>query len=295
MKANNRRIYAKIGEIGLLETLLGLIVKYEWNNMIHNQVEKVLTLILDGTSDELKASLFENAHLLEFIAQACEVPDFKMLNPKERMVRKGYLGQLIRLATKIQESKDPIIMKYCESSDAWKEFLEREFKEATERNKINFGGRDPRIPIEEPEQDVHLDLPDFMQKFNKYFKVSDASNDKQDDNEDNDDNEDKGDDINDRYDENNDPFSTKELVTEENSSPVKGRSSFGHIIHKADDDMTVMDEEKVIDYSQPVRIIEMEQRSDDEDRSEYYDNNYLGSKTSYTRSDVDELLKEFES
>jgi hypothetical protein len=295
MKANNRKIYTKIAEIGLLETLLGLIVKYEWNNMIHNQVEKVLTLILDGTCDELKSNLFENAHLLEFIAQACEEPDFKMINPKERRVRKGYLGQLIRLASKIEESKDPIIMKYVETSEAWKDFLDKEYKDATERNKINFGGRDPRIPIEEPEQDVHLDLPDFMQKFNKFFKVSDASHDKQDDNEEPEDAEDKGDDMNDRYDENNDPFTTKELVMEENSSPVKGRSSFGHIIHKPDDDMTVLDEEKVIDYSQPVRIIEMEQRTDDEERSEYYDNNYFPGKTSYSGSNVDELLKEFDS
>lgn len=68
MKANNKKIYQKIADIGLLETLLvlasfifwlpqGLVVKYEWNNMIHNQVEKVMTLILDGTSDELKVNV----------------------------------------------------------------------------------------------------------------------------------------------------------------------------------------------------------------------------------------------
>lgn len=302
MKANNRKIYAKIAEIGLLETLLGLIVKYEWNNMIHNQVEKVLTLILDGASEELKVNLFEKAHLLEVIAQACEEPDFTMLNPKERKVRRGYLGQLIRLSAKITESKDPTVLKYTESSEAWKDYLEKEYKEATERNKVNFGGRDPRLPPEEvPEPDVHLDLPDFMQKFNKYFKASDASQDKNDDNDDNDLEEDKGDDMNDREDDNEndendngDPFSTKELSTEQSSSPVKGRSSFGHIIHKADDDMTVFVEEKeVIDYSQPVRVIELE-TSTGEEKSEFYDNHYFGGKNTYAGSNVDDLLREFE-
>lgn len=109
MKSNNRSIYQKIADCGLIKTLVGLIKKYEWNNMIHNQVEKVITLIIDSNNDDLKVALFEKAQLLQFIADACSETEFTMGNSKQRKIRKGYLGQLIRISNKILEVKDPYV------------------------------------------------------------------------------------------------------------------------------------------------------------------------------------------
>ena len=42
--------------------------KYEWNNMLHNQVEKIIGIILDSNYDELKRTVtlnsFEDGFLL---------------------------------------------------------------------------------------------------------------------------------------------------------------------------------------------------------------------------------------
>jgi hypothetical protein len=58
--------------------------------MIHNQVEKVITLIIDSNSEDLKVAvsykiiilnpfqLFEKAKLLEFIADACADTEYTM-------------------------------------------------------------------------------------------------------------------------------------------------------------------------------------------------------------------------
>ena len=54
MKSNNKKIFEKIISTNFAKTLMELFVKYEWNNMLHNQVEKVFNLIIDGNSDDLK-------------------------------------------------------------------------------------------------------------------------------------------------------------------------------------------------------------------------------------------------
>lgn len=81
------------------------------------------------------------------------------------------MGQLIRLSNKIIENKNPIIEKEIENSANWKEYVETILAEANQREKVNFGGRDPRAPIT-PEEDVRLELPVRISRFrSKEFTV----------------------------------------------------------------------------------------------------------------------------
>jgi hypothetical protein len=67
LKTNNKTICDKIIESSLLETLLVnpvgflhsqmLMTKYEWNNLVHNQVEKIINAILDQGNDSLKRAV----------------------------------------------------------------------------------------------------------------------------------------------------------------------------------------------------------------------------------------------
>lgn len=72
------------------------------------------------------------------------------------------MGQLTKLANKIAESKDPVILKYTENDENWKEFTETQLAEINHRNDIKLGGRDPRGPVEEEEPSEHVPVLKFI-------------------------------------------------------------------------------------------------------------------------------------
>lgn len=92
LKTGNQKIHAKLAQAGFVETLLELFLRFEWNNMLHNQVEKVLTFIIEGNSEELKvtvilifdwvksnfAQLFEKADILGFLINATRQSEYDM-------------------------------------------------------------------------------------------------------------------------------------------------------------------------------------------------------------------------
>lgn len=183
LKTNNKTICDKIIESSLLETLLMLMTKYEWNNLVHNQVEKIINAILDQGNDSLKRALFEKGQLLKFLADAGNDQEQPLPGKHARKIRKGYLGQVVRISNKILDSKDPYINLACEKNEIWNEYVKGVLAETNTRNKINFGGRDPREPIpppveepkEEPSSGPHFSDPDskkeFMKKFHEMIRI----------------------------------------------------------------------------------------------------------------------------
>ena len=73
----------------------------------------------------------------------------------ERKIRKGYMGQLTKIANKIVESRDHVIQEYIETHDSWREFVENQLAEINQRNDIKLGGRDPRGHGDDDFQDSH--------------------------------------------------------------------------------------------------------------------------------------------
>lgn len=45
---NKDAVFEAVIKSDLLETILDLFKSYEWNNMLHNQVEKIIMTILEG-------------------------------------------------------------------------------------------------------------------------------------------------------------------------------------------------------------------------------------------------------
>jgi len=70
MKANNKDIYNSLVENGFFESLLDLIVRYEWNNMLHSQIEKIITFVIDGNNEDLKTAVFfsDNTHFIDYFS-----------------------------------------------------------------------------------------------------------------------------------------------------------------------------------------------------------------------------------
>jgi len=170
MKANNTKIYNQLVDCQFLETILNIFVKHNWNNMLHNQVEKILTHIIEGNSEELKVALYEKAKLFDFIVDSSQDSEFPLSGPHGRKVRKGYLGHLVRLSNKLVESRDPAVLKYTEENEKWKAYTEGLLAETNKRDRVNFGGRDPRAVT--PEEDVRLELPSFMHKFARFLNTN---------------------------------------------------------------------------------------------------------------------------
>ena len=54
LKMNLTPVTEKIISSGILKTVLSLFAEYEWNNMLHSQVGKIINAILDGSSTALK-------------------------------------------------------------------------------------------------------------------------------------------------------------------------------------------------------------------------------------------------
>ena len=48
--------------------------KYEWNNILHNLIEKIITFSLESDCDEIKKSLFDDANFIEFICSKIKNP-----------------------------------------------------------------------------------------------------------------------------------------------------------------------------------------------------------------------------
>lgn len=70
MKANNKDIYNSLVDNGFFESLLDLIVRYEWNNMLHSQIEKIITFVIDGNNEDLKTAVFfsDNTYFIDYFS-----------------------------------------------------------------------------------------------------------------------------------------------------------------------------------------------------------------------------------
>jgi hypothetical protein len=149
IKTNNVSVHAKLAQCELLETLLNLLLKYEFNNMLHNQVEKVVLIALESHIEYLKFCLFERADLLNVIVRASRQTDASLPGKHQRKVRKGYMAQIVRISNRLIESQDPYVVGHMERNSQWKEYVECQLMETNTKYSVNFGGRDPRDPRNE--------------------------------------------------------------------------------------------------------------------------------------------------
>lgn len=100
------------------------------------------------------------------------------LRKEDRRTTKGYIGHIVRLSNKINESNDDYIKNFvqnrmqtssrswfeieCNLDPGWKTHVETFLDVFNEKFKTNLGGKDPRVKdIEEEEQTEPpvLDLP----------------------------------------------------------------------------------------------------------------------------------------
>jgi len=144
VKLRNEKIDTKISTTKLLEVLLNLMLKNPWNDVLHSTIIKILTYIINFSSDNLKISLFTEANILEFIITNTQVPEIQIKSKTSGKVQKAYISHLLALANVINNSSSEVIQGYCTQNAQWAEFTEGYLSSVNEKNNAIIGG-DPVI------------------------------------------------------------------------------------------------------------------------------------------------------
>jgi hypothetical protein len=105
-----------VPQSSFFERLLQLIKEYEMNNVLHNEVVKILHYILDLEENHpLITNLFEQGRLINFLYEQT-LEDEKILerihNKEKGVCRKGYLGHIVKIGQMIRNSSNPQIINY---------------------------------------------------------------------------------------------------------------------------------------------------------------------------------------
>lgn len=77
--------------------------------------------------------------------EAFKEPEVSVYVRQEKKIRKGYLGQLVKIANRILESTDPVIQKYTENNVEWEDYVMSELYSINSRNSKQLGGLNPKI------------------------------------------------------------------------------------------------------------------------------------------------------
>ena len=105
---DNPVVEERLASLKVLPAVLDIFFKYEWHNLLHNLVCKMLEPVIAAeapSGQRLKHSLLEDGKLLPRIIKAHADNDEHVKQPKQ--TRKGYMGQLRLLAVR------PIDLAVC--------------------------------------------------------------------------------------------------------------------------------------------------------------------------------------
>ena len=144
IKMKNSMIEARLCELGFFKVLLDLLLKEEWNNILHNIILNILTFVINDNSESILRSLFENARLLDFIIQVTVEPEFVLNSKMKSRVRKGYLGHIVKLSNLIEQTKNDYIKNIKNKNEGWSIYRNQFLKKSNDNDSTKIGGNDAR-------------------------------------------------------------------------------------------------------------------------------------------------------
>lgn len=145
IKIGNATIFAKMSEIGLVNILIDLFVRYQWNNLLQNNLEKVVFNILEKRDTILYEDLIERAQFIQIIIRHFK-DDQVQLPRNGKRVKKGnmahitkFTNELIKIAT-----TDKKVEGYLNRFSEWSTVVVPALKVVNELNNKQIGGYHPR-------------------------------------------------------------------------------------------------------------------------------------------------------
>jgi hypothetical protein len=185
IKLNNVKINREIALQKVYQRLMKLLMKYEWNNILHNFVEKIFITTLEGDSHVLKKALLHESELMKFFEDSTKEADYTIPNAQKRKIRKGYLGHITKIAIALPKlkEKDSEIATFLETAP-WKDFNEKYLQNVLKQDNYDLAGIKKDASEEDPDEigNVHFDS-EIQRKFNDFSFQNIGTNNKDDEEE----------------------------------------------------------------------------------------------------------------
>jgi len=302
IRLNVHDVSLELAKKGVFKALMDLMVQYEWNNMLHNFVEKILVSTLESEFHDVRDKLLNESDLLGFLAANTEEVNYTMPNAQKRKLRRGYLGQITRIAKLLERlgEVDTTIKEYL-NNDKWNKFKEEYLTVTLENDNKDLA------------KSAHRESEDFA---DNYLEGALGGHGNRNDNEDG-----AGeDDINDRDDDareghdftNNDIFNKFGSQFEEwGSEEQHGEShaenkdfwsmspsdfsttfKFGAFPGLAQEE-NAEEANKYLGLNRKLEVIDIGPQHDEKLEQAYFDNAFW-AKPKDTEHNIDDILKEFE-
>mmetsp|Transcript_134210 Transcript_134210/g.189639 ORF Transcript_134210/g.189639 Transcript_134210/m.189639 type:complete len:109 (+) Transcript_134210:1702-2028(+) len=97
-------MYKILSDSDFFEYVLNLVQRYEWHNILHSQVEKIIVhTIQNNDSKELLDALFLKAKIIQFVINRSNEGDAAPGNCKNKQ-RKGNIGFLTKVANLFEKN-----------------------------------------------------------------------------------------------------------------------------------------------------------------------------------------------
>mmetsp|Transcript_1786 Transcript_1786/g.1669 ORF Transcript_1786/g.1669 Transcript_1786/m.1669 type:complete len:156 (+) Transcript_1786:142-609(+) len=142
IKLNIKKIIDELIKHKIFETMMRLMVDYEWNNLLHNQIEKIFSATIEGDNNKLRMSLMKDRKLVDFLFDATRETNYTMPNAQQRQIRRGYLGHLTNIAKLIEKKAETDNdIKELITCDKWNDFDDTYLRETQETNNIDLAGK----------------------------------------------------------------------------------------------------------------------------------------------------------
>ncbi|KAL4456192.1 hypothetical protein ABPG74_014153 [Tetrahymena malaccensis] len=173
LKLDNFYVVQEMAQHNLHAVLLELFLKYEWNNMLHTLVERIIIQSAQIDSHAMRKAVFTDAKLINFLLEATKQVDSAISNdvPGKVNFRKGYLGHVTKIANFVQRlcENNAEIQEYVDF-DLWAE-LRQNFLDQTNSNNNRELGDHAMIDHDSHQSQAHCsyDFDDIKQKSESFL------------------------------------------------------------------------------------------------------------------------------
>jgi len=95
----HRPVMEELHKLEVFKKCLGLFMRYEMNNFLHNMVMKMFDALLESPFDDLKVQVLQSCGLVEQLVEAHRLNQQAL--DTARGIRKGYMGHVTRLSNTV--------------------------------------------------------------------------------------------------------------------------------------------------------------------------------------------------
>jgi len=157
IRLTENKINMELGLKRIFNVLMDLMITYEWNNMLHNSIEKIFASTLESDSHILKQKLFSQADLIGFLNTATKEVTYNMPNEQKRKLRKGYLGHITKIGKTLERlgESDSDIKDFL-ANENWKDFYTQYLKPSIKTENHDLAGFTKKQSDDFMEENVHI-------------------------------------------------------------------------------------------------------------------------------------------